>query len=59
VKELSFAHVVTHPYPADKKSYPIRWLIILFSVVGSLFASIMVISIIESHKEKSQNSAIE
>jgi len=57
-KELTFTHIVTHPFPADKKSYPIRWLFVLFSVIGALFASFLVIAIIESHREKSKPSAV-
>ncbi|HOE04668.1 MAG TPA: Wzz/FepE/Etk N-terminal domain-containing protein [Bacteroidales bacterium] len=57
-KEVTFAHVITHPYPADKKSYPVRWLIVLFSVLGALFASVLTISIIESRREKSRKSAV-
>src|SRR5207237_10327913 len=42
-KQLTYSNVVTHPIPADKKSYPIRWLIVLLSVAGALFFSFMVI----------------
>ena len=35
--------VVTNPYAAEKKSYPIRWLIVLLSVVGTLLSGILAI----------------
>lgn len=44
-KELTYTNVVTKPYPADKKSYPIRWLIVLLSVVSAdlfLFVLLMI-----------------
>ncbi|HOY38979.1 MAG: hypothetical protein KBB11_01630 [Bacteroidales bacterium] len=58
IKELTFTHIITHPFPADKKSYPIRWLFVLFSVIGSLFASFLIIAIIEGRKEKTKNGAV-
>lgn len=51
-KQQSFAHVVSKPFPADKKSYPIRWLIVLFSVVGAFLAGVIVISLIEGNKKQ-------
>jgi capsular polysaccharide biosynthesis protein len=43
-KRFTYTYVVSAPTPADKKSYPIRWLIVLISVVAAntfLFAMIM------------------
>lgn len=51
-KVQSYAHVVSKPFPADKKSYPIRWLIILFSVLGAFLAGVIVISLIEGNKKQ-------
>jgi uncharacterized protein involved in exopolysaccharide biosynthesis len=51
-KDLTYAHVITKPFPADKKSWPVRWLIVLFSVLGAFFGGVLVISIIESQKQK-------
>jgi len=50
-KIQTYAHVVTKPYPADKKSYPVRWMIVLFSVVGSFLAGAIIISLIEGAKK--------
>jgi len=49
-KVQTYAHIVSKPYPADKKSYPVRWLIVLFSVVGAFFAGTIIISLIEGYK---------
>lgn len=51
-KEITYAHVVSRPYPADKKSYPIRWLIVLFSMIGGIFMGMFTITIVESIKKK-------
>lgn len=50
-KELTYANVVTKPYVADSKSYPIRWLIVLVSVVSSLFAGFIILLILEKNKD--------
>jgi len=49
-KEFTFTNIVTPPVIADKKTYPVRWLIMLYSVVASLFFSLVVISILENRK---------
>jgi capsule polysaccharide export protein KpsE/RkpR len=42
-KFLSYSNVVTHPIVADKKSYPVRWLIVLISVAASFFVAFFVL----------------
>jgi len=46
--------VVSDAYKAEQKSYPIRWLIVLVSIVAALFMAIIVIMIME--KISSYNS---
>jgi capsular polysaccharide biosynthesis protein len=48
--ELTYANVVSKPFPSDKKAYPIRWLIVVLSAMVTLFLSIVVILIIENYK---------
>lgn len=50
-KFQTYAHVVSKPYPADRKSYPIRWLIVLMSMLGAFVAGVIVIAIIEAYKK--------
>lgn len=49
-KVFTFTNVVTPPVVADKKSYPVRWLIMAYAIVASLFFSVVVISIIENRR---------
>ncbi|MDD5569831.1 MAG: hypothetical protein PHD97_01595 [Bacteroidales bacterium] len=49
-KELSYCTVVTSPFPADKKSYPIRWLIVLCTAAGTFIMMILIVNIIEKYK---------
>ena len=50
VSDLSYSNIITEPYPADKKSYPIRWVVVTLSALGALLVSILVLFIIENRK---------
>ena len=51
-KELTYANIITYPVPADKKSYPIRWLIVVIAVSCTLFLSFLVLLYLDSQKAK-------
>jgi LPS O-antigen subunit length determinant protein (WzzB/FepE family) len=55
--ERQFTHlsILSSPYAADKKSYPIRWLIVVLSLLGSFFFSFIIILIIENSKNLKQD----
>jgi len=42
-KDVTYTMVVEAPFPADKKAYPIRWLIVLVSFVAVEFLAILTI----------------
>ena len=46
-RNYTFVNILTHPYPADKKDYPIRWLIVFGSLIAVLFLSVIIIGSIE------------
>jgi acetolactate synthase small subunit len=48
---LVYGHMVQSPVPADKKSYPVRWLIVLASTFAALFAAMLVILVLENQKK--------
>jgi len=50
-KKINYGQRVQSPIPADKKSYPIRWLIVLVSTFASLFAAMLVILVLENQKK--------
>ncbi|MEN8224892.1 MAG: hypothetical protein ABFS05_05975, partial [Bacteroidota bacterium] len=50
--ELTYANIVTPPYPSDKKSYPVRWLIVVFTMIATIFLAIIIILIIERYKHQ-------
>lgn len=50
-KELTYTNVIVHPEVADKKIYPIRWLIVLIATASALLFAFLVISLKESSKK--------
>jgi len=51
-KKISYGQKVESPVPADKKSYPVRWLIVLFSVFGAEFLAMITILFLENKKSE-------
>ena len=49
-KELTYTTVVTTPQPADKKSFPIRWLIVVITVGSSLLLSFLLLVILDARR---------
>jgi uncharacterized protein involved in exopolysaccharide biosynthesis len=43
VKAWTYEHIITRPIPADKKSFPIRWLIVVVSVGTSVFLGFLIL----------------
>lgn len=50
-KKITYSLIVSTPYPADKKSYPIRWLIVVGSTLGALIIAFIAIAFIENRKK--------
>ncbi|MGL5892869.1 MAG: hypothetical protein ACRC3B_23450 [Bacteroidia bacterium] len=46
-KELTYSNVVASPYPADAKSYPVRWLIVAVVTASALFLSFLLFLILD------------
>ena len=51
-KNITYSHVVETPFPADKKSYPVRWLIVLFSAFSGIFLALLVFLVLDYKKEE-------
>jgi len=50
-KELTYTNIINKAIPADKKCYPVRWLIVLISILSSWVLSLLIIIYIEKYKE--------
>jgi hypothetical protein len=49
-RDYTYVNVLSKPFVADKKGYPIRWLIVAFSTLAAFFMAILIIGIIERIK---------
>jgi capsule polysaccharide export protein KpsE/RkpR len=49
-KELTYTNVMAKPYPADSKSYPVRWVIVIVTILSSLLLAIIAFVMIEQSK---------
>lgn len=47
---LSYSNIISEPYPADKKSYPVRWVVVALSGLAAFLLSILTIFILENRK---------
>lgn len=50
-QQLPFKFVVEEAVKAEKKSYPIRWLIMVLSTIGALLAGVIAILLVENFRE--------
>lgn len=55
-KRFTYTYVVSSPTPSDKKSYPVRWLIVLISVVAANMFLFSVIIINDYRKRLQENN---
>ena len=51
-RNYTYVNVLNKPFPADKKAYPIRWIIVVVSAMAALFLAIIVIGVIESRRTR-------
>jgi capsule polysaccharide export protein KpsE/RkpR len=49
-RQFSYVNEITKPYPADKKSYPVRWLIVVISTLAAYFLALIVILILDNYR---------
>lgn len=47
---MTYSNIITEPYPADKKSFPVRWVIVALSALGALLVTFLTLFIIENRK---------
>lgn len=57
-KELTYTNIVSKPFPADKKSYPVRWVIVAVSVVSANLFLLFIIILLKESKPGSVPAAV-
>jgi len=55
-RNYTYVNVLNKPFVADKKGYPVRWVIVVVSAMASLFLAVIVIGIIESRRKRPETS---
>ncbi|MGQ0828570.1 MAG: hypothetical protein ACT4ON_09265 [Bacteroidota bacterium] len=50
-KELTYTNLVTKPFPADKKTYPVRWLIVAASVASANLFLLLLLALMDARKK--------
>ncbi|MBO7212047.1 MAG: hypothetical protein J6V44_13745 [Methanobrevibacter sp.] len=50
--DMTYCNIVSRPFIADKKSYPVRWIIVALSGIGAFLLSILVVAAIEKFDVK-------
>ncbi len=55
-RQFSYTNIITKPFVADKKAYPVRWLIVVISAIASFFVAFLVVLIIENYKGMTKHS---
>ncbi|MDL2242600.1 hypothetical protein LJC25_02615, partial [Bacteroidales bacterium OttesenSCG-928-K03] len=53
-KEFSYTNMLSHPYVADKKSTPVRWIIVLFSGIAAFMLSYVAFICVENIPNKKE-----
>jgi hypothetical protein len=51
-RKYTHANVLSRPFPADKKAFPVRWVIVVLSVLAAEFLALIIAGIIENRKVK-------
>lgn len=51
-KELTYTNIMANPYPADSKSYPVRWIIVVVSILSTFLLALISFIIIDRKKEE-------
>ena len=56
-RNYTYVNLLSKPFPADKKSYPIRWLIVVVSTLGAFFLALLIIGVMENRKYRQLHAA--
>ena len=50
--DMTYSNIISRPHIADKKTYPVRWVIVALCGIGALLMSILVVAAIEKIDNK-------
>lgn len=52
--ELTYTNIITPPFSADKKAYPVRWLIVVFTALAVFFLTAIIVVIYDKYRYQIQ-----
>lgn len=50
--ELTFYEMINEPFVSDRKSYPVRWVIVALVALGAMFMSVLTLLVIERNRKR-------
>ena len=56
-RHYTHANVLSKPFPSDKKSFPVRWLIVVMSTLAAIFLAVIVAGTIENRNQRRIHAA--
>ena len=56
-RHYTHANVLSKPFASDKKSFPVRWLIVVMSTLAAIFLSVIIAGIIENRNQRRNHAA--
>ena len=51
---MTFSNVISAPYVADKKSFPVRWVVVALCAMAACVLSILVAYVLEHKNNKAE-----
>ncbi|MFA5417383.1 MAG: hypothetical protein WC341_02890, partial [Bacteroidales bacterium] len=54
---MTYSNIVTYPYPSDKKSYPVRWLVVVIGSLATFIFALLLIFLVEGKRMNKQEQS--
>jgi len=58
-RNYTYVNLLSKPFVPDKKGYPVRWLIVVFSTLAAFFMAVLIIGVIERSKFRLPENPVE
>lgn len=52
--DFTYSNIISYPFVADKKCYPIRWVVVALSAIGACFLSLLLIYLFDTKRTEEQ-----
>ncbi|MDP2722411.1 MAG: hypothetical protein Q8O72_06630 [Bacteroidales bacterium] len=55
--KMTYSNIITYPYPSDKKSYPVRWLVVVIGSLATFIFALLLIFLVEGKRMNKQEQS--